>query len=221
MHVKKENRLFLRTVMLVVGLYFMGLAMALFAKSDTGVSPMVALPLVLNQMFPAVSLGSFTIVLNCLFFIGQFVVNPRSFSWSKCLQAIPNISLGLAIDLNVLLLAGLELNSYIGRLLCMAGGCLLLAACIAIVVSANIIFMPIDAFIGEVALRTGLEWGNTKTILDVIMVAAAAGLSLGFLGYVSGVREGTLIAVVTVGQFVRFLRPVTDRLAGQAGCPIR
>lgn len=211
-----RTRLPLRMAMLLVGIYLMGLGVALFVKSDTGTTPIVSLPFVLNQIFPAVSLGTFNFLFNVVFFVGQFVAIPRSFSWDKFLQIIPNALLGIAIDGNGLLLSHLKLESYGQQLLAMAGGCLALGLCIALMVSANVILMPIDAFISTLARRSGLAWGNTKCILDVIMVVMAAGLGLLFLGRIVGVREGTLVAALTVGQLSRLFRPATDLLAGPA-----
>lgn len=61
-----------------------------------------------------------------------------------------------------------------------------------------------EAFIKAVSDRTGHNFGNVKIAFDVGCVALAAGLSLLlFRGQIIGVREGTVISALLVGQLVK------------------
>lgn len=211
------RRLPLRIGMFLLGASLMGLGVALFAKSNTGISPMASIPFVANVAFPAVSLGTFNFFFNMLFFIGQVILNPKCLSPAMLLQLIPTAVMSAATDLSGWLLSHLTLDHYGGQLLVMAAGCVTIALCIALMVSADIILMPIDGFIYQLVRRTGWIWGNAKCFLDLCQVAAALLLSLLLLGRVVGIREGTLISALAVGRLNRGFRRWTDRLVCGAG----
>ena len=50
------------------------------------------------------------------------------------------------------------------------------------------------------------EFGKIKPYCDVSFVLIAAGLSIVFLGYLAGVREGTVISAIIIGPIVRFFK---------------
>lgn len=208
-----SQRLPLRFAMLLCGIFLMGMGIALFSKSDTGISPLASVPYVLSRVFPNVSLGTYTIGLNVLLFIGQFILVPHSFSPGKLLQVLPTALLGISTDVSVWLLAPLNAQGYLRQVLFMGAGCISIALCIALMLSANLILMPIDGFISQLSMRTGWKWGNAKCFMDICQVLAACLISFGFLGRIVGIREGTLVAALVVGKLSGLFRRYTDRLA--------
>ena len=58
--------------------------------------------------------------------------------------------------------------------------------------------------------RFGIRFPNAKSGVDTSMVIVAAVLSFLFFGKLNGVREGTIIAALGIGQFVK----VWNRFAG-------
>lgn len=215
------QRLPLRFAMMLCGIFLMGIGIALFSKSNTGISPLASVPFVMSQAFPLLTLGTYTAALNILLFIGQFVLVPKSFSPVQLLQVLPTALLGVSTDLGVWLLAPLSTQGYWRQLLFMGAGCVATALCIGLMVSANVILMPIDGFITQLSNRTGWKWGNTKCFMDVCMVTMACLISLALLGSIVGIREGTLVAAVAVGKLSGLFRPYTDWLATGSPCADR
>lgn len=214
------GRLPLRMGMFLLGSVLMGTGVALFVKSSTGVSPMASIPLVAATALPAVSLGTWTFVYNLVFFTGQVILDRSCLSPALLLQLIPSAIMSAATDLSAWLLSYLPVEGYGWQLLILAAGCGTIALCIALMVSAHVILMPMDGFVYQLVRRTGWIWGNVKCLLDFCQVGVALLLSLLLLGQVIGIREGTLISALTVGPLNRVFRRGTDRLVRGPDNPI-
>lgn len=206
---------FKRYLMLLIGIYFMGTGIALIIKSSTGTSPMSSLTNVMTQVIPVLSLGTYTFLLNFLFFIGEFIVEPKSFAPAKFLQLIPTFILSVAVDANMMMFANVSPSSYVLQLVVLLIGCAFFGLSIAFMISANVILMPGEAFIKIICGKYHKEYGNIKTIVDVSLVILAVIVSLICLHTIYGVREGTLIAALTIGTFSRIFRKFTNILAGE------
>lgn len=212
--IKNQNgsQMFKRYIMLLVGIFFMGTGIALIIKSRTGTSPMSSLTNVMTQVYPVLTLGMYTFLLNVLFFMGEFIVDRKSFSASKFLQLIPTFFLSVAVDLNMFLFRNVHPEMYGAKLAVLLIGCMFFGLSIAFMVSADVILMPGEALIKIISVNYKKEYGNVKTAVDVSLVVLAVIVSLLTLKTIYGVREGTLIAAFTIGNFSRLFRGCTNRL---------
>lgn len=208
-----ENKISLkRYLMLLIGIYLMGTGIALIIKSSTGTSPMSSLTNVMTQVFPVLTLGTYTFLLNFIFFIGEFVIEPKKFKSANFLQLIPTFVLSVAVDVNMMLFSGIQPSSYLLQIVTLITGCAFFGLSLAFMISANVILMPGDAFIKLICGKYHKEYGNIKTIMDVSVVLLAVIVSLIFLNTIYGVREGTLIAALTIGSFSRLFGKFTNTL---------
>ena len=173
---------------------------------------MSSLTNVMTQICPLLTLGMYTFLLNVLFFIGEFIVDFKSFSASKFIQLIPTFFLSVAVDFNMFLVRGLHPETYILKLAVLIIGCMFFGLSIAFMVTADVILMPGEALIKIISVKYQKEYGNVKTAVDVSLVVLAVIVSLIFLNTIYGVREGTLIAAFTIGNFSRFFRGYTNKL---------
>ena len=178
----KDSQMTRRYIMLLIGIFFMGTGISLIIKSGTGTSPMSSL------------------------------TNFKSFSASKFIQLIPTFFLSVAVDFNMFLVRGLHPETYILKLAVLIIGCMFFGLSIAFMVSADVILMPGEALIKIISVKYQKEYGNVKTAVDVSLVVLAVIVSLIFLNTIYGVREGTLIAAFTIGNFSRFFRGYTNKL---------
>lgn len=207
-----DSQKFRRLCMLLIGIFFMGTGIALIIKSKTGTSPMSSLTNVMTQIFPVLTLGMYTFLLNVLFFIGEFIVDRKSFTASKFLQLIPTFFLSVAVDLNMFMFRNIMPGMYLSKLAVLLIGCIFFGLSIAFMVSADVILMPGEAFIKIISVKYKKEYGNVKTAVDVSLVVLAVIVSLLCLNTIYGVREGTLIAAFTIGNFSRLFRGYTNKL---------
>ena len=77
-------------------------------------------------------------------------------------------------------------------------------------IKTEVVYIPGDGFIVAISKALKKEFGKVKPYCDVSFVIIAAVLSFVFLGYLAGVREGTVISAVIIGPIVRFLKKYLD-----------
>lgn len=205
-----------RYVVFFCGLAVVSLGIAFVTKGSLGTSPISAIPYTLSLIMPALSLGNWTIIFSAVLVAAQLAILRRKAKLPElALQLVLSVLFGYTIDAAMWLLgvAGVAPASYPLQVLCLLVGCAILAFGAYLQVIAGVVMLPGDAFVRAVAQVTGREFGLVRVISDSAMTLVAAALCMAFLGHLSGVREGTVVAALLVGNLVRVitraLRPLT------------
>lgn len=73
-------------------------------------------------------------------------------------------------------------------------------------IKTEVVYLPGDGFIVAISKVLKREFGKVKPYCDVSFVLIAAALSIVFLGYLAGVREGTVISAIIIGPIVRVFK---------------
>ncbi len=73
-------------------------------------------------------------------------------------------------------------------------------------VKTEVVYISGDGFIVAISKVLKREFGKVKPYCDVSFVIIAATLSVVFLGYLAGVREGTVISAIIIGPIVRIFK---------------
>ena len=73
-------------------------------------------------------------------------------------------------------------------------------------IKTEVVYLPGDGFIVAISKVLKREFGKVKPYYDVSFVLIAAALSIVFLGYLAGVREGTVISAIIIGPIVRVFK---------------
>jgi hypothetical protein len=87
----------------------------------------------------------------------------------------------------------------------------LVAIGVALYLKPNLISLPGEGVMQALVDRFGIRFPNAKTGFDTTMVIVAAALSLIAFHRLNGVREGTIIAAVGVGQMMKIWNKLFDR----------
>ena len=193
-----------RWLLFGVGLLLAGTGVAMSTRPQLGTSPISSLPYVTTLCAPW-SLGCATVAVNVLFILVQAWLLGHSFGWRHLLQLPTLVAFGVCIDLGMWLTSLWVPESYVLRLLETVLGCVVLAAGIAMQLRADISMMPGDSLIRVVSDKWRLQFGLVKICFDSAIVLSAIAVSLCFLHRVEGVREGTVLAALLVGTFVRLM----------------
>ena len=82
-------------------------------------------------------------------------------------------------------------------------GCFILAMGIWIQVKGNVAMLPGEAMNRAIGIRTEKKYENIKILFDIIYILLSALVCLLFLGKLEGVREGSIIAAVVVGNIIK------------------
>ena len=202
MKLSNPLKLILRVLLLIVGLFFLALGVALSTKSGLGVSPSASVAFVLSEIFP-LSMGAFTTLLNLLYILIQLVILRKDFHPTRLLQLAVVFLFGYFTDFTLHLVSGLAVNFYPFRLFLCVLSCAVMGFGVFLEVRANIIVMASEGALSVIASKTGKEFGTIKIINDCLLIILTILLSFIAFHRIDAVREGTVIAAFLVGLFTQ------------------
>lgn len=204
------NKKALSYLKFLISLIIMGFGIALVTKSSLGTSAISSVPYVLSQVFN-LSFGTFTLIINTLYFLIQVIILRDKFPKSQYLQIVVGPVLGGFIDLSMSLLSGLKDMNYILQLTVLLAGCIIIGFSIWLQLNAKVVSNPTEGMVNLIADLTNQEFSKTKVWFDVFLVVVAASISYIGLGKVVGIREGTLISAFAVGYVIRGINYLEER----------
>ncbi|MFA5331779.1 MAG: DUF6198 family protein [Methanoregula sp.] len=196
---------------LLLGLFFMGLGISLITRSFLGTPPISSIPYVLCLSYP-VTFGELTFALSLFFLAGEIVILKKAFPKHQYLQVFVGLFLGVFVDVGMFLTAPVHPVSYVGEIIVLLAGCLVLALGIFLQVSANVIMNPGEGLVKAIAEKTGHRFGIVKIVFDSSLVFGAAIISFFTLGSIEGLREGTVVSALIVGYIILGLGVIFNRL---------
>jgi len=192
-----------RILIFIAGLYCMGLGVALSVIAALGTSPISCFPYVVSEIAP-VSVGTVTFIMNFIFLLAQIAILKKDFKPWQILQLPALLVFSVCIDMNILLFSWLPGDTYLLQVLWMLLGCLILGTGIGLLLLADYVMMPADYLVRILAFVVlKKDFGKVKVTFDLTLVCIAAITSLIFLHEIVGIREGSLIAALTVGLIAR------------------
>lgn len=187
----------------IAGIFIMNTGIVLTIRAGVGIAPISSVTRTMTMVYPPLSQGTYSFLLNFVMFFGEFVVLPKEFRLKNFAQLIPALVSGFFLDANLRLLGFLSVENYVLSLCLLVAGCAVLALGIYLMIEADLILMPNDAFNSVLVKRTHMKWGNVKTMVDLGLLLTAAIIGLVFLGKIMFIREGTLINAIICGQFIK------------------
>ena len=190
-----------RCLVLLLGLFFMGLGISLVTRSTLGTSPISSVPYVLSLALP-VTFGEFTFAITLLFFIAEVAIIGRTFPRLQYFQIIVALFLGTFVDAGMFLSAGVNPGIYPEQIAVVLLGSVVLALGIFLQVTANVILNPGEGLVRVIAEKTHKRFGIVKVMFDSTLVLSAAVISLVAFGSIRGLREGTVISAILVGYII-------------------
>ncbi|MBP0957384.1 MAG: YitT family protein [Oscillospiraceae bacterium] len=200
-----RRELLKRYGLFIISLFISALGVAVTKRGELGVSPISSAANVMSMRFPALSLGSWLIIWNCILIAGQIALLRRNFKLIQLLQIPLSFLFGWFTDIGMCIARLFPVSGYISRLVAVVCGTAILGFGISLSVAANVIMNSGEAFVKAVSDVSGKEFGNVKIIFDISNVTFAAVLSLALFDFkIVGLREGTVIAALFTGVCVKF-----------------
>ena len=151
--------------------------------------------------------------MNTLFVVIQILILRHDFKPFQLLQLVATVVFGAMIDIASSVLSGITPSSYPEQLLLCFIGIILVALGISIEVMAGLVTVPGEGMVLTISKVAGMKFGNMKVCFDVTLVITATCLSFIFLKHLDGIREGTFLAALLVGQVTK----ITNKLTGTLG----
>ena len=207
---KKE--LIFRYILLLVGLLFSGIGVAITRRGELGVSPISSVANIISLRFSAVSFGTWLFIWNCMLVLGQALLLRKDFKLFQLLQIPLSVLFGWFTDFGVWIAHFIPNNFYPVRLLLVLIGTAILGFGISLSVMANVLMNAGEAFVKALSDKTHYAFGNVKIVFDISCVILSVLLSLLLFPFqILGAREGTAIAALCTGLAVKFFQSLVEK----------
>jgi len=195
-----------RSLILILGLAVLAFGIVLSIRSQLGTSPVSSVPYVYSFIFP-LTVGTFTLISHIFMIFMQYLVLKENFHWSRCLQVLVGMAMGIFIDLLLLLTIDWQAHHYFTQFLLCLFSCIFSAIGISLILKANLVNLAIEGFYQAISLRFNISFSRCKTIGDMLMVFIAILSAFIFTNDIIGVREGTVITALVVGTMIKWIMP--------------
>lgn len=206
MQIKKISRY----VIYLISLFFISLGAAISIKANLGTSPIICLPYV-SSLILQMSVGTVCLIFNVFFIAVQIILLRGGFERRQYLQIIVGTIFSLSIDFSMMLVTFINPTNYISQFATLLLSCVVVAFGVMLEVQTEVVYLPPDGIIVAISKVLNKEFPKVKPFFDTTLVLLAAILSLVFLGYLAGVREGTIISAVIIGPIVKVLQKYLNK----------
>ncbi len=206
MNLKEFNRYFIY----FLSLFLISLGASLSIKANLGTSPLICLPYVCS-LITKFSVGEVMFVFTLIFILIQVVLLRSNFEKRQYLQLIIGTIFSFFVDFSLMLVGFVNPVGYVNQMALLLFSCIVVAFGVLLEIQTEIVYLPADGVIVAISKVLKREFSNVKPFVDTSMVVMAAILSLVFLGYLAGVREGTIISAIIIGPIVKILKKYLDQ----------
>lgn len=198
-----------RYIVYLISLFIISLGASLSIKANLGTSPLICIPYVCS-LISNLSVGTTSFLFSVLLILIQVILLKGGFEKRQYLQLVIGTVFSVFIDFTLFLVDFLNPTDYFSQLALLIASCVVMAFGVLLEIKTEVVYIPGDGFIVAISKVLKKEFGKVKPYCDVSFVVVAAILSVVFLGYLAGVREGTVISAVIIGPIVRLFKKYLD-----------
>lgn len=206
----EEKRKVLRgEVALVIAVIINSLGVLLMLQSGSGISAISSVPYAFQQVFPRLTLGTWTYIFQGLLVLSLMIMR-KKFVPSYLFSFVVGFAFGEMMDVHELWITRLPLNIPL-RILYFVLSYLIICIGIALSNRCKLPIIPTDLFPREVADITKVPYARIKIGFDVICLLVTAGMTYFCLGRIMGLGIGTIVAAFTMGKGIAIVGKWMDR----------
>ena len=181
----------------------------LMLRSGSGISAISSVPYAFSELFPRVSMGTWTYIFQGLLVLSLMVLRKR-FVPEYLFSFVVGFFFGIMIDFHELWISWLPQPLPL-RVLYFCISYLVICFGIALSNRCRMPFFPTDLFPRELAEITGTAYSRIKISFDVICLLTTAVLTFFGLGRIMGLGVGTVLAAFTMGKCIGLIGGWMDR----------
>ena len=197
----------------LIGLFIASMGVALSTKAGLGTSPVASVPYSVSLVNHALTFGWWLNMWSVLQIAVQIALLRK-----KCkpveiiIQTVLAFVYGYLTDFSCKLISGLQANTYIMQFALMILSCFVLGFGIWIQFKGGVAMLPGEAMNRAISEVTGKKYENIKIFFDVLYIIVAAAICFIFIGKLEGVREGSIIAAVLIGNIIKLYNSLYNKL---------
>lgn len=196
----KEKTLFRGEAALPIALVIDSFGVVLMLYSAAGISAISSVPYAFSEVFPALSLGTWTYIFQGLLVMSLMIMR-KKFVPSYLFSFVVGFVFGELLDLHELWINILP-DSLPWRIVWFVVSYVLLSIGIAISNRCGLPIVPTDLFPRELSDITRVGYPKIKICFDVSCLVVTAALTFFGLGRIEGLGIGTVLAAFTMGKAV-------------------
>ncbi len=196
----KEKTLFRGEAALPIALVIDSFGVVLMLYSAAGISAISSVPYAFSEVFPALSLGTWTYIFQGLLVLSLMIMR-KKFVPSYLFSFVVGFVFGELLDLHELWINVLP-DSLPWRIVWFVVSYVLLSIGIAISNRCGLPIVPTDLFPRELSDITKVGYPKIKICFDVSCLVVTAALTFFGLGHIEGLGIGTVLAAFTMGKAV-------------------
>lgn len=196
----------------LIGLFIASMGVALSAKAGLGTSPVASVPYSVSLLNHKLTFGWWLNIWSVVQIAVQVILLRR-----KCkpveiiIQTVLAFVYGYLTDFSCRLLDGISANTYFLQFVLMLLSCVVLGFGIWIQFKGGVAMLPGEAMNRAVSEVTGKSYENIKIFFDILYIVVAALICLVFMKKLEGVREGSIIAAVLIGNIIKLYNSIFNR----------
>lgn len=200
----------------LVGLFIASLGVAFSTKAGLGTSPVSSVPYSVSLLSSFLSFGGWLNLWSVLQISVQVILLR-----SKCnvieivIQTVLAFVYGYLTNFSCWLIDSWVVDTYFLQFACMLAGCFILGFGIWLQFRGKVAMLPGEAMNRAIAEVTGKKYENIKILFDVLYILISALIGVIFLGGLKGVREGSIIAAVLIGNIIRLYNGIYSKLTAK------
>lgn len=202
-----------RYCLFIVGLFIASVGVAFSTIAGLGTSPVASVPYSVSLLWNVLSFGMWLNVWSVIQIAVQIILLRKKCKPAEIvIQTVLAFAYGYLTNFSCWLLRGIEPQNYLQRFLLMLAGCMVLAVGIWIQFKGGVAMLPGEAMNRAISEVSGKKYENIKVIFDVLYIAVSAVICLIFFRKLEGVREGSIIAAVLIGNLIKLINKGWNRL---------
>lgn len=205
----KEKTLFRGEIALVTAVMINSLGVVLMLYSSAGISAISSVPYAFSQVFPFLSLGTWTYIFQGLLVLSLMVMR-RKFVPSYLFSFVVGFVFGELLDLHEMWI-GILPDSLPWRIVWFIISYILISIGIAMSNRCGLPIVPTDLFPRELSDITKVGYPKIKIGFDVSCLVITAALTFFGLGHIEGLGIGTIAAAFTMGKAVGICGDFLDK----------
>lgn len=205
----KERILFRGELALPVAVLINSFGVVLMLYSAAGISAISSVPYAFSEVFPVLSLGTWTYIFQGLLVLSLMIMR-KKFVPSYLFSFVVGFVFGILLDIHKAWINVLP-DSLPWKILWFVLSYIILSIGIALSNRCGLPIVPTDLFPRELSEITGAGYPKIKIIFDVSCLAVTAALTFFGLGHIEGLGIGTVLAAFTMGKAVGLCGNVLDK----------
>lgn len=194
----KEKILFRGELALPVAVLINSFGVVLMLYSAAGISAISSVPYAFSEVFPVLSLGTWTYIFQGLLVLSLMIMR-KKFVPSYLFSFVVGFVFGILLDIHKAWINVLP-DSLPWKIVWFVLSYIILSIGIALSNRCGLPIVPTDLFPRELSEITGAGYPKIKIIFDVSCLAVTAALTFFRLGHIEGLGIGTVLAAFTMGR---------------------